>query len=316
MFHSILETFLKHQAIFFGAAGVVVAALLWFVLAWVRRLELFSDPVQGYAAEGGGRGRWWWWVGGGVLLLGAGAVLGSVFGKRDPVPGITVLGMPPLTCDHHSRKLILFLHGWSGDREETWKLFPYLVCGDYDFRDYDVLSIGYPTYLIGSNLTMEGFGGWLADKLAANGLQRYDQIVIVAHSIGGLLAEQIVLEQRPELKNIGLLVEMGTPHLGPYKYTALVDSIGLHGGRLVGELQAGSPYLAKLQEDWAGLPNRPHTFCEGSPNDDVVSLESAQAGCDEKHAYPSLDHRGLVKPTDVREDRYKIPMAAVKKYLE
>lgn len=316
VFAALTEVFLKHQAFFFGAAGVVVAALLWFVLVWVRRLELFSDPAQGYAAEGGGKGRWWLWVSGGVLLLGAGVVLGSSIGRKDPVPAITVLGMPPLSCDHHSRKLILFLHGWSGDRQDTWKFFPSLVCGDYDFRDYDVLSIGYPTYLIGSNLTMEEFGGWLADKLAANGLQRYDQIVIVAHSIGGLLAEQIVLEQRSELKNIVLLVEMGTPHLGPYKYTGLVNSIGLRGGKLVGEVQAGSPYLAKLQADWAKLPNRPHTFCEGSRNDDVVSLESAQAGCDEKHAYPALDHRGLVKPTDVQEDRYKIPMAAVKKYLQ
>src|SRR5207244_2292773 len=102
------------------------------------------------------------------------------------------------------------LHGWRGDREDTWKLFPYLVCGDYKFRDYDVLSIGYPTYLIGSNLSMEGFGGSLADKLVANDMQRYDKIAIVAHSIGGLLARQIVLKQRPELKNIVLLVELGT----------------------------------------------------------------------------------------------------------
>ena len=120
--------------------------------------------------------------------------------------------------------------------------------------------------------------------------------MIVAHSIGGLLAEQIVLEQRPELKNIGLLVEMGTPHLGPYKYTAL----GRHSRparRQAGRRTAGG--IALSREAAGGLGRSSRTgrtrFVEGSPNDDVVSLESAQAGCDEKHAYPSLDHRGLVK---------------------
>jgi pimeloyl-ACP methyl ester carboxylesterase len=315
LFHSILEALLRHQAITFGVAGFVIAAGLIVVLVRIEKLELFSDLSEGQAAEGG-KSKYLRLIGGSVLLLAVGAFLGSKYGRNDPVAATTVLGMPDLTCNHHGRKLILFLHGWQGDREETWKLFPYLVCGDENFRDYDVLSIGYPTYWIGSNLSMEQFGGWLADKLAANDLQRYEKIAIVAHSIGGLLARQIVLEQRPELKNVVLLVEVGTPHLGPYKYTDLADSIGLRGGRLVGELQAGSPYLQKLQTDWDHLSNRPHTFCEGSPNDYVVSLAIAQSGCDEKHAYPSLDHRALVKPTDVREDRYKIPMSAVGKYLQ
>lgn len=314
MFHSTVEAIVMHQTSFFGLAGLAIAAVLLFLLSRLLRIELFSDLSTGEAAAAGKERRSWWWGAGIAALVAIG--VGVWLGRSNPVAATTVLGMPELTCNHHSRKLVLFLHGWSGDREETWKLFPYLVCGDYEFRDYDVLSIGYPTYLIGSNLTMEQFGGWLADKLAANDMQRYDKIAIVAHSIGGLLAEQIVLEQRPELKNIVLLAEIGTPHLGPYKYTDLVDSLGLHGGRLVGELQPGSPYLQKLQTDWSNLPNRPHTFCEGSPDDYVVSLESAQSGCDEKHAYPALDHRGLVKPTDVREDRYKIPMNTVKRYLQ
>jgi pimeloyl-ACP methyl ester carboxylesterase len=277
--------------------------------------NVFVKRVATPARTTGAKSRTLRWIGVGILLLGSGAAFGTWYGRKDPVAGTTVLGMPPLTCDHHSHSLVLFIHGWRGDREDTWKRFPELVCGDFDFRDYDVLSIGYPVYLIGSNLTMEQFGGWLADKLAANNMQRYRKIAIVAHSIGGLLARQIVLEQRPELKNIVLLVEIGTPHLGPYGYTALANSIDLPGGHLVGELQAGSPYLQNLQSGWDNLGERPHTFCEGSPRDNVVSLESAQDTCDEKHAYPSLDHRELVKPTDIREDRYKIPMYTVKKYL-
>ena len=185
MLHTVTETFLKHQAIFFGVAGVVVAALLWFVLLWVRRLSfsrILCKAIRQRVVERGGGG-------GGLgevsFCWERARCWGACSAKGDPVAATTVLGMPPLTCDHHSRKLILFLHGWSGDRQDTWKLFPYLVCGDYDFRDYDVLSIGYPLSDRG-NLTMEGFGGWAADKSGGEWVGTYDQIVIVAHSIGGL----------------------------------------------------------------------------------------------------------------------------------
>jgi pimeloyl-ACP methyl ester carboxylesterase len=313
--HSIIEAFLRHQAIVFGVVGLMVAAIVLVVVRFLVKLELFADPTRGEMAAGGRPRHLGWVIGGGVALLAIGGAVGFAYGRDNPKDGLGLLRIPDLTCDHHGHKLVLFLHGWNGDREETWQRYPDLVCGDEEARDYDVLSIGFPTYLIGKNNTMEATGGWLADKLAAKNLDHYDKIAIVAHSIGGLLARQIVLEQRPELKNIVLLVEVGTPHLGPYKYTGLAGDTGTLGARLVGEFQAGSPYLQKLDTDWQHLGEKPHTFCEGSPNDDVVSLESAQYGCDEKHAYPSLGHVQLVKPTDIGDDRYAIPMHTVKKYL-
>jgi len=312
---AITEWILQHQTLLFAVIGAFAGVIAIVILRMVGRIEIFADLTHGEAAAAGPR-RYLRLILGSILLLAVGIYLGVSYGRSQPIVATTVLGMPDLTCDHHGRKLVLFLHGWQGDREETWKRFPDLVCGDYDFRDYDVLSIGYPTYYIGSNLTMQQFGGWLADKLAANNIQRYDKIAIIAHSIGGLLARRIVLEQRPELKNIVLLVEIGTPHLGAYDYTKLADNIFMRGGRLVGELQTGSPFLQQLQADWEHLPQRPHTFCTGSPSDYVVSLDSAQDDCDEQHAYPALDHRGLVKPTDIREDRYKVPMHAVKRHLD
>lgn len=316
MFHALLETFLKHQSIVFGCLGIAFAAIVIGVTLFVRKLELSADPSKASPASGPKSRKRAWIIAGIAVLIFLSGWVGASFGRGDPVDATHVLGMPPLTCNHHGESLIIFLHGWRGDRQETWRRFPDLVCGDYQFRDTDVLSIGYPTFLIGGNPSMEQFGGWMADKLAANDIGRYQKIVIVAHSIGGLLAREIVLEQRPELSHIILLVEIGTPHLGPYSYTALVNQKILPGGKLVGEVQRGSPYLMGLQERWSQLKLRPHTFCEGSPDDDVVSIESAQYGCDEKHSYPALDHRELVKPTEITEDRYRIPMYTVKQYLK
>ena len=314
MLHAIAEAVLQHQTTLFAIAGALVATLVVVVARALGRLELLADLTHGdVAADGANRSRLWKGIA--VLPFVAGIGVGAFYGKSDPVASTTVLGMPDLTCDHRSTSLVMFLHGWKGDREETWRRFPDLVCGDYEFRDRDVLLIGYPVYLIGSNLTMEQFGGWLADKLAANNLEHYEKIAIIGHSIGGLLARRLVLEQRRELANIGLLVEIGTPHLGPYSYTSLANNVLLRGGQLVGELQPGSAFLQRLDADWKKLAKRVRTYCTGSPNDLVVSLESAQYGCDEKHAYPALGHIDMVKPTSIREDRYKIPMYTVRQYF-
>ena len=301
MSYAIAATALQHQTILFAGGGVLIGALLFLAARAILRLELFGDLTVGEVAADGSKRKPLWILA--VLLVAAIGGVGAYYGTSDPVASTDVLGMPDLTCDHHSSSLVLFLHGWKGDRQETWRRFPDLVCGDYDFRDQDVLSIGYPVFLIGSDLTMEGFGGWLADKLVANNLGRYEKIVIVGHSIGGLLARRLVIEHRRELANIVLLIEIGTPHRGPYSYTALADNILFPGGTLVGDLQSGSAFLHRLDDDWKKLAKRPHSYCVGSPNDLVVSLESAQAGCDEQHAYPALGHIELVKPTSIREDR-------------
>jgi triacylglycerol esterase/lipase EstA (alpha/beta hydrolase family) len=315
VFHAIAEAVLQHQTGLFAVTGAIVAALLVLGARALGRLELFSDLTHGEVAGGAAKRADPRILIAAVVVV-AGVGLGAFYGRSDPIALTTLLGMPDLTCDHRGTSLLVFLHGWRGDREETWHQFPDLVCGDYEFRDSDVLSIGYPVYLIGSNLTTEQFGAWLADKLAANNLERYKKIAIIGHSLGGLLARRLVLEQRQELGNIGLLIEIGTPHLGPYSYTALADNVLFRGGQLVGELQTGSAFLQRLDADWQKLPKRPRTYCTGSPNDLVVSLESAQHGCDEKHFYPALGHIDMVKPTSIRDDRYRIPMYTVGQYFD
>lgn len=99
-------------------------------------------------------------------------------------------------------------------------------------------------------------------------------------------------------------------------YAQLLDAIRLPGGPLVGELERGSSFLTNLAAAWVQLTPRPVTHCWASPNDWLVSIESAHAGCDRPHTLPALDHRELVKPTSVKEDRYTIPMYEVRGYLD
>ena len=163
-----------------------------------------------------------------VLTLAAGASYGAYrYGQTEPLSP-ELLVMPPPTCARGDT-LVLFIHGWRGHPRGTWNEFPHLMCQDAAFKNAEVLSIGYPIFLIGANPSMEETASWLADKLAANGVSRYQKIAVVAHSIGGLLARRMVLEQRPELRNIGLLIEVGTPHRGPASYTKFLSESRLKG---------------------------------------------------------------------------------------
>ena len=47
----------------------------------------------------------------------------------------------------------------------------------------------------------------------------------------------------------------------------------------------------------------------------VFPILSAHDSCTEPHFMPTYDHRGLAKPENVDEDRYRIPMYAVREFL-
>jgi pimeloyl-ACP methyl ester carboxylesterase len=312
MWFSIVAFFIEHQAVIFGIFSGIIALILVFLVP--ASLQVRGGDRGGWEERGVGAAIWGWvkWVGLVVIVFAAGYSCGS----RAPVSATGHLEFPKLVCDHRGSTLMLFLHGWKGDAKDTWTLYPHLVCGDRDFADADVLSLDYPIYILQGNLTMEQLGSWIADRLAANGVARYRRVVIIAHSIGGLVARRLVLEQRPELRNIIFLLEIATPHTGPANYAQLLQLMGFKGKKLVGELKEESEFLRKLKTDWQALPSKPRTYCIGSPQDWLVSIASAHDSCTEPHVMPSYDHRGLVKPENIYEDRYRVPMYAVRGFLQ
>jgi hypothetical protein len=89
------------------------------------------------------------------------------------------LEFPQLTCDRpKAEKLVVFLHGWRGDAQDTWRRFPQLVCNGPAFIDADVLSIGYPTHILNSNLTVSQLSTWIAERLVKNDFGKYKRVAI------------------------------------------------------------------------------------------------------------------------------------------
>jgi len=232
-------------------------------------------------------------------LVGGGLSLASL----RPIPKAIDLDLDegPLCSKPANRKLLAFIHGWNGDSNNTWRKFPTLACHDPKFSDVNILVVDYPTYMLRRNLHITELSDWLNNKLdAADQSQRYEKMAIVAHSLGGLIAREMVIIRELARKQVtfGLLISVASPYEG-----ANIAKLGkaLQIGQLFAEeARPGSSFLVTLGKHWALLRSRPRTYCYSGVGDAVVSNSSAVAKCDgfTTHPHHHWGHQDLVKPDD------------------
>ncbi len=149
------------------------------------------------------------------------------------------------------RCLVVLIHGWNGDRYGTWQLLPRFL-----FEDLDECAVGLYGYSSGFKrvwsdqfrVTVEQHAKELADTLRDC---PYGRIVLVGHSMGGLLAKAVVARLiqtgshrdgfGPTIGRMSGLVLLATPQagakgfLGRYGFAADKAALRLH-GRFVADL--------------------------------------------------------------------------------
>lgn len=133
----------------------------------------------------------------------------------------------PLVVHRHegtrNTRLVLFVHGLGGQRygpKATWGRFPELLFED--LPEADIALYSYRT-LFGrlrfwKSVELEAEAELLAASLR-DALARYHSIVLIGHSMGGLLCKAALCEliwdkERETLARIGGLILMATPQLG------------------------------------------------------------------------------------------------------
>jgi pimeloyl-ACP methyl ester carboxylesterase len=248
----------------------------------------------------------------GILVV-AGAVVVPIAALA--VPNIkrslvtVALDFPRPVCSKpENRKLLLFIHGWEGDSQSTWMRFPTLACQDSRFADVDVLAVDYPTFISRRNLNLAQLSEWLNAHLDFGETGKYQRVAIVAHSMGGLVSREIVILRslNESQKAIVVVVEIASPHLGAQP-AKVASALGIS-SPLADEMSRGSSFLTTLQTQWQQIKTRPKTQCYTSPQDEVVSEDSATFQCDGFLSYPQWGHREMVKPESRTDDRYSTPV--------
>jgi pimeloyl-ACP methyl ester carboxylesterase len=147
---------------------------------------------------------------------------------------------------------IVFVHGFTGDVQATWGNIPEFLHDQPELEGWDLVGFGYKSRrrfdivkLWSADASLEEISTELKTALA---LSAYDQVVLVAHSMGGLVVQRALVKYSKLRKRVRQVILYGTPSRGLVKAT-LVSWLK----QQTRNMSASGPFVKTLREDWTRL---------------------------------------------------------------
>lgn len=225
------------------------------------------------------------------------------------------------------KDLILFVHGFTGG-SETWSntnksSFHDLLLSDPSINArFDIACFEYYTKLFNLFSTTSNIAAFIdriirkkSFKLKKNTsveeiantlrtdiqyhLQFYDNIIIVAHSMGGLVVKTAITQYMTEgsPSKIQLFISLAVPHNG-----ATLATFGqlVSNNIQIGDLAPFTQFMSEVNDVWLKSNSRPATKYVYGTYDVIVSKASAVPADKEKSDIISVeeDHNSICKPAD------------------
>ena len=205
---------------------------------------------------------------------------------------------------------MLFIHGLGGGSSKTWGAFPELIAKDTQLAGFDVAFFDYPASLFSGRFRKTAPK---AQRLAralhteiTNKYRGYAAIVLVAHSLGGLVARRYLADRVMATVNTP---DAATPVTKLLLYAVPNDGAGLAAvgrhlsrrQRQIKQLCRDSEFIDDLNTTWETLHvgDRIDLRYVVAAQDAVVSEKSASGLQGLAHPIDVLvncDHRSCVKP--------------------
>lgn len=215
----------------------------------------------------------------------------------------------------NSNSAILFVHGFSGDAENTFSEAPKLLMDTKAMDGWDMFPLGYSGNVVpemGKNIwacasDIKRNSDFLLTSIK-NKFSKYKRIAIVAHDLGGVVAQQTLLQlEKEDLDRISHVLFFGTPSNG-------LPEIELKNFFTYGndekELKERSPYMQKLRNNWdAKFQNKyPFTFkTVAATKDQYVPISSSlEPFPKEYHEIIEGDHFSIVQINGENDDSYQL----------
>lgn len=199
----------------------------------------------------------------------------------------------------------MFVHGLGGDAQGTWGDMITLCLDDPGLDHVTFDCYAYPTALWRNPFNartprIQQLAGGLKTVIDIY-YPEYTNIILVSHSLGGLIARQYILSEvksRNKLK-VKKAVFYATPHTGAS--LAAVGSVLSWNHYHLKQLCARSDFLNGLNEDWQTfqVQSMIATSYIAGGLDQVVHEESAipHYGKETSSTIINADHRSIIKPT-------------------
>ncbi len=216
------------------------------------------------------------------------------------------------------RVLIVFVHGFKDDGEETWTNeengahWPNLLVGDPLFNTADLRTYHYSSGLFdGNRLSIPHVSDRLAARLDDSLLEKYDSVVFVAHSMGGLVVRNLLLKRPKLAEKVPLVYFLATPTSGS-KLADAFSAFGLDRRQLRALKRLDeNEFLASEHSAWRSSmqDSGVHSLCAFETRLTngviVVSQASAESLCDGRTIPANKDHSGIAKPSSRNSLVYK-----------
>lgn len=214
---------------------------------------------------------------------------------------------------------IVFIHGIGGNSTSTWTAsngayWPDLIAKDPAFDSFDIYLYEYPTTSIGNTLSIDEVSENMRLFFDEDKVSKRDELVFVAHSMGGLALRAYLLKNREVAPRTRLAYFFSTPTTG--SELASLGSIIGRSPQLEKMRPMLSPdYLADLQRQWLSASLDIPSFCayetQKTYGVSVVTQASASNLCNRRLDPVDANHISIVKPTDRRQVPYLALKSAI-----
>ena len=214
--------------------------------------------------------------------------------------------------------LLLFVHGFSGEATDTFGIIPSLLSEEPKMDGWDIKPLGY-TQNVNPELGKDISAGLndiikIADYLTTSikyKFDKYDRIAIVAHSLGGLVAQKSIIDLQDEFRNkISHLILLGSPNNG--FNTSFLNEVS---NQKFADLSSDGNFITNLRQDWQNKFNNNYPFklkVASATEDEIVSHISCFESFNEEYCETVQgNHLSMVKPEDKNNDCYNLILSTL-----
>lgn len=210
-----------------------------------------------------------------------------------------------------SNNLLLFIHGFSGEASDTFGSIPNMLMKDSKMDGWDMKPFGYSQYItpeMGKDVwagieDIDRISDYLTTSVKYK-FENYDRIAIVAHSLGGLIAQKAILNFKEETcSKISHVILLATPSNGiePIKLSKLWNNKYL-------QMSSEGKFISSLRQDWKNKFDGKYPFelkVVASTDDEFITVDSCYAPFKSKHHVTiNGKHLSMVKPESENDDCY------------
>ena len=185
-----------------------------------------------------------------------------------------------------------------------------------ELEPWDVFGIGYSSSLrfeVGqvwrADANLEMLGYYLRTMLAVRPLSEYRSIALVAHSMGGLVAQQALLDPQTRAR-ISHLFMFGTPSMGIGKANLFRGA-----NRQARDMATGSAFITNLRAAWPDVYGDGAAFklrvVAGERDAFVLPASSIEPFPDATRFVVPGDHATMIKPAGIESPSVQIVVAGL-----